>query len=233
MPHHGLLPLFLLLSLPLPTFAQSFTGGDLSSLLGPYGIPSSTVADAFQVPNSYLTVPIHGYNTSIPAGSAAATGSTLDGWTLAIGVSANVPLAGATDTSVNTHGYMEMTALSITPPAELDTPSFKTTDWRVCAVVFTGGLAGVNGTAGTGDGGCGAYLPGACIAQLQARSAAPRGNWSESACGGMEVPEACRGHFAGEGDGVGCGEFGVLYLLFLVGGRKRGAGVPAPWWGCC
>ncbi|KAK4445888.1 hypothetical protein QBC34DRAFT_305980 [Podospora aff. communis PSN243] len=212
----------MLLSLPIATSAQSFVGGALSSLPGPYGIPASTVADAFQVPNSYLTVPIHGYNTSIPAGSTVATGSTIDGWTLAIGVSANVPLAGATNATVNTQGYMEMTALSITPPAALDTPSFRTRDWRLCAIVFTGGLLGVNGTAGTArDGGCGEDLPGACIAQLQAMSVAPRGNGSESACGGMEVPELCVEHFVGHGDGyvleISPSEDGDAGIFFAAG----------------
>ncbi|KAK0611899.1 hypothetical protein B0T14DRAFT_338197 [Immersiella caudata] len=229
MHHHNLLSLFFIFSLPLLTSAQSFTGGDLSSLPGPYGIPTSTVADASQVPNSYLAVSIHGYNTSIPAGSTIATGSTLSGWTLAIGVSANVPLAGASDQKINRNEdkYIEMTALSITPPADLDTPSWRKRDWRVCAIVFTGGLA--NATAGSGDGECGAYLPGPCIAQLQARSVAPRGNGSEGGCAGMEVPETCGGYIAGDGSGVGYevaprddGDAGIFFAAGSAPFARRG-----------
>ncbi|KAK0649207.1 hypothetical protein B0T16DRAFT_456638 [Cercophora newfieldiana] len=196
----------LCLALSSSAAAQSFAGGDLSNSPGPYGIPPDQVFDAAQVPNSYLTVPINGYNTSIPAGPAIGTADTLPGWTLAIGVSANVPLAGADAPGVDAHSFMQMTALSVTPPAELDTPDYKEGDWRVCAIVFTGGLLkGVNGT-GTGrgtadDGGCGGWLPQGCIGQLQARSVAVAGNASVGGCVGMEVPEVCKGYF-GEGKGV-------------------------------
>lgn len=232
-PKHHLLAAFLGLAFPPLTLAQSFAGGDLSSSPGPYGIPAHQLFEAAQVPNSYLAVPINGYNTSIPAGSTIGTGSTLAGWTLAIGVSANVPLASASDDGVDKKGFMEVTALSLQAPADLDTPDYKTKDWRVCAVVFVGGLVGgKNGTGNgkKGDGGCGGWLPEKCIGELQVMSVAVPGNGtgghggsgsqgpggsqggSQGGCVGMEVPGPCKGYLQEEG--VGYGE--VLSVLCLV-----------------
>ena len=247
------LPLFLLSLLSPLTIAQSFTGGDLSSLPGPYGIPPSTLLEAADAPISYLAVPITGYNTSLPAGSTTATGSgnSLPGWMLAIAVSADIPLVGATDKGINRKDFMEGTALSVTPPAEMEEPTWRRGDWRVCAVVFTGGLIGGNGDggngtgAGTGTGGnaterngqCGRWISQGCIQRLQAGSVTAKGNGTGTGTGGgcvdLEIPEVCQGYL-GEGKGVAYGELLVVFLLFwccfafwrnvVLGGGREGRG---------
>ncbi|KAJ4410029.1 hypothetical protein N0V85_004004, partial [Neurospora sp. IMI 360204] len=104
------------------------------------------------------------YNTSVPAGPDDATGDGIPGWYLSINVAANVPLTNASDSTISAEDkkskVAEAAVLSLVPPStlnELDPDS-----WRVCAIVFMGGLAaGKTEEAQTTrlDGTCAALLP--------------------------------------------------------------------------
>jgi hypothetical protein len=168
------------------TSAQSFVGGDLSNQ-APFGLPASDFADATSHTVSNTTFQIVGYNTSIPAGPIDATGSNEAGWSISIGVSADVALASAADGSVD---------------------KFNKSNWRVCAIIFPNGLAAIGGTAEKVqtaglDGSCAPLLPSDCIQQLQINSV----NGSTGANGGctsLSIPSTCAKYFqAGTGTGYG------------------------------
>ncbi|KAK4154506.1 hypothetical protein C8A00DRAFT_14371 [Chaetomidium leptoderma] len=191
---------YISLLVPAYALAQSFVGGDLSHQ-APYGVPAQDFAAAIASPAADATFPIPGYNTSLPAGATKATGNnnTVHGWSLSIGVTANVPLTHSDNTAVNKDLCIDATALSITPPAEV--AGYNSTGWRVCAVVFTGGLkaAAAGGGSTRADGSCAAVLPDDCIQQLQANSVAGRAGRRSGGCRDLDIPAECAGHFVGDG----------------------------------
>ncbi|KAL2022140.1 hypothetical protein VTK56DRAFT_5969 [Thermocarpiscus australiensis] len=189
------------LSLFGPSNAQSFVGGDLSNQ-APYGIPAQNFAAAISTPTSNATFAIPGYNTSIPAGAIDGTGTSVDGWSITIGVTGNVPLTGATFNGIDTTQCIDATTLSISPPADI--ASCNKNDWRVCAIVFTDGLDGTASGTGTLDSSCSAHLPDDCIDQLQVNSVAGKAG-RNGTCEDLDIPEACKGYFAGNG-GTAYGE---------------------------
>jgi len=211
----GLLP-FISFSLGIAS-AQSFVGGDLSTQRGPYGLPASTLANAAGAPFAYNTFPITGYNTSIPAGSTGATGSdnAVSGWNLAIGVSADVSLGNANDDAIDTDDFIEVTTLYLAPPAVLGRPAYNRTNWRLCVIVFPGGLSGGGGAKK--DGSCGPLLPEGCISELQARSVTISGTADDGGCADIAVPSSCEGHFSVvEGEVYGECVFHLLLCIFSV-----------------
>lgn len=191
---------YLSLLVPAYAYAQSFVGGDLSSQ-APYGLPAQDFAVAISNPASDATFSITGYNTSIAASSIKATGNTVNGWSLNIGVTANVPLTNSFNNGIDKDLCIDATTLSITPPAGV--VHYNSTSWRVCAIVFTGGLKGGGSTRS--DGSCSAALPDECIRQLQANSVAGKAG-RNGGCRDLDIPGPCAGHFNGNG-GTGFGEF--------------------------
>lgn len=191
---------YLSLLVPAYAYAQSFVGGDLSTQ-APYGLPAQDFAVAISNPASDATFSITGYNTSLAAGSVKATENTIDGWSLNIGVTANVPLTNSFNNAINKDLCIDATTLSITPPAGV--AHFNSTSWRVCAVVFTGGLKAGGSTRS--DGSCSAALPDECIRQLQANSGAGKAG-RNGGCRDLDIPGPCAGHFNGNA-GTGFGEF--------------------------
>ncbi|KAL2166990.1 hypothetical protein VTG60DRAFT_1884 [Thermothelomyces hinnuleus] len=187
---------YISLLVPAYAMAQSFVGGDLSQQ-APYGLPVQDFAAAFSRSSSDATFPIRGYNTSLPAGTGRATERTVDGWTLTIGLAANVPLTNAANAAVDKSLCIDATALSITPPAGV--PRYNSSSWRVCAVVFTDGLRA--GESAKPDGTCSAVLPDDCIRQLQADSVASKAGRTGS-CRDLAVPDSCAGHFNGKNGGT-------------------------------
>ncbi len=191
---------YLTLLVPTYAFAQSFVGGDLSAQ-APYGLPAQEfAAAAASSVASNNTFPITGYNTSLPAGTAGATESDVDGWSLNIRVLANVPLANTTRATINKNLYMDATVLTISPPPAV--ADFNSSAWRVCAIVFTGGLRA--GGATHADGSCTGVLAEDCIDQLQANSLA-NGAGRTGGCRDLDVPTNCGVHFNGL-TGTGYGE---------------------------
>ncbi|KAL2157257.1 hypothetical protein VTH06DRAFT_6297 [Thermothelomyces fergusii] len=188
--------LYISLLVPAYAMAQSFVGGDLSHQ-APYGLPVQDFAGAFSSSSSDATFPIRGYNTSLPAGTAGATERAVDGWTLTIGVAANVPLTNAANTAVDRSLCIDATALSIAPPAGV--PHYNSSSWRVCAVVFTDGLRAGGGA--TPDGTCSDVLPDDCIRQLQADSVAGKAGRAGT-CRDLALPDSCVGHFNGQNGGT-------------------------------
>lgn len=182
------------ISLLVPAYAmsKSIVGGDLSHR-APYGLPVRDFNAAFSSSSSDATFSIRGYNTSLPAGTAGATESTVDGWKLTIGVAGNVPLTNAANTAVDKKNMcIDATALSITPPAGV--LHYNSSSWRVCAVVFTDGLRA--GEDARPDGTCSAVLPDDCIHQLQTESVATKAGRAET-CRDLDLPDSCAGHFKG------------------------------------
>jgi len=201
------------LSLLVPAYAkaQSFVGGDLSRQ-APYGLPAQDFAAAFSSPISDTTFPIRGYNTSLPASADPATDHTVDGWSLTIGIAANVPLASSANAAVDKSLCTDATALSISPPAGVQ--RYNNTGWRVCAVVFTGGLKAVGEDTKT-DGTCSAVLPDDCIRQLQVNSVASKAGRA-GGCQNLALPDSCAGHLNGNA-GTAFGQFfGFPQLVFLL-----------------
>ncbi|KAK4032440.1 hypothetical protein C8A01DRAFT_20484 [Parachaetomium inaequale] len=212
---------YLSLLVPAYAIAQSFVGGDLSSQ-APWGLPPQDFVAAIAAPSSNATFPITGYNTSVPAGGAGrATGDAdaVAGWSLTIGVTAGIPLThSASALAADRDLCIDATALSVTPPAEIVTEAggYNRTGWRVCAVVFTGGLkAGASSGVRAADGSCGGVLPDACIRQLEANSVAGKAGRT-GGCRDLDVPVDCRGHFNG-GGGTGFGEFLFLMEITPIG----------------
>jgi hypothetical protein len=91
---------YLSLLVPAFAYAQSFVGGDLSTQ-APYGLPAQDFAVAISNPASDATFSITGYNTSLAAGSIKATENTINGWSLNIGVTANVPLTNSFSNAID------------------------------------------------------------------------------------------------------------------------------------
>lgn len=191
------------LSLLAPCYAQALVGGDLSGQ-APYGLPADDFAAAISSPDSYATFPIPGYDTSLPAGAVDATGRDIDGWSIAIGVAADVPLAGSRDSAIDRNLCIAATTLSIIPPANLAV--YNSTGWRVCAVVFADGLAGDDqGRTVRPDGSCAEVLPDDCIQQLRVNSAAASEKRGRG-CRHLDIPAQCADWFRGR-RGTAYGEF--------------------------
>lgn len=209
---HAALALLSFYSYPSLASAQQFlTTGSPSN--PPFGLPPSSFALAIANPVSNASFPTTGYNTSVPAGPDDATGDGIPGWYISINVAANVPLANASDSSISAEDkkskVTQATVVSLVPPSTQD--GLDAESWRVCAIVFTGGLAaGKTEEAQTKrlDGTCAALLPSECIQELQINSVANntvgtgKGN---SECGSLVVPDACLEYFGGT-VGVGYGE---------------------------
>ncbi|KAK3689204.1 hypothetical protein B0T22DRAFT_427408 [Podospora appendiculata] len=194
-----LLLLLLLLTLTTRTAAQSFVGGDLSTQ-APFNLAPATFTAATANATSNATFAITGYNTSLPVGPVDGTGTALPGWSLSISVAADVPLSSSGNTSIDKTRFTEATTLSLVPPdGDRAQTSYNTSSWRVCAIVFTGGLDdAATDAAADLDGGCGALLPDDCIQQLQVNSVAA--NTSRNGeCEDLQVPDICGGYF---GDGA-------------------------------
>lgn len=185
---------YLSLLVPAYVHAQAFVGGDLS-IQAPWGLPAANFAAAVSTPSSDATFKITGYNTSLPAGSVKATDDEVNGWSLNIGVTANVPLAGSNLNTVDKSLCIDATALSITPPAGV--AAFNSSGWRVCAIVFTDGLASSSANTRS-DGSCSAALPDDCIRELQANSVAAKEGRTGGGCQDLDIPEGCAGHFGGK-----------------------------------
>jgi hypothetical protein len=180
----GLGYLSLLVLVPAYATAQSFVGGDLSSQ-APWGLPPQDFAAAIAAPpSSSATFPITGYNTSIPGGDRGTTDAVVAGWSMTIGVTAGIPLRNSTYAAVDRDRCIDVTALWVTPPAEIvaaEAGGYDRTGWRVCAVVFTGGLKAAASSSGVraAEGSCRGVLPEACIRQLEANSV----SFFSSSCG--------------------------------------------------
>jgi hypothetical protein len=194
---------YLSLLVPAFAYAQSFVGGDLSTQ-APYGLPAQDFAVAISNPASDASFSITGYNTSLAAGSVKATENTINGWSLNISVTANVPLANSFSNAINKELCIDATTLSITPPAGV--AHYNSTSWRVCAIVFTGGLKAGGSTRS--DGSCSAALPDECVRQLETNSVAGKAG-RNGGCRDLDIPGPCAGHFNGD---TGTG-FGTLCFL--------------------
>lgn len=201
---------YLALLVPAYGYSQSFVGGDLSNQ-APYGLPAQDFAAAIAAPSSNASVKITGYNTSLAAGAIKATENPIDGWLLNIGVTANVPLITANNDGVDKNLCIDATSLSITPPAQVAT--YNSSAWRVCAIVFTDGLA--DGASTKTDGSCSAALSNECITQLQSNSVAGHAGRG-GRCQDLDVPTSCVGHFIGKGHGTGFGEYSVFNSLGIM-----------------
>ncbi|KAL2129598.1 hypothetical protein VTI74DRAFT_7552 [Chaetomium olivicolor] len=182
------------LSLLVPAYAQSisFVGGDLSDR-APYGLPVSDFFSAVSDPTAASSFGIPGYDTSLPAGSAVDAGrDKISGWSVHVGVTANVPLTNSSDSAVDKDLTVDATTLAIQPPAEVR--GFNSSAWRVCAVVFTAGLK-TGGTVKT-DGSCEGALPQECIRQMQVNAVAGK-EGKGGGCRDLAVPESCAGRVRG------------------------------------
>ncbi len=188
-------------ALLVPAYGQplSCVGGDLSNQ-APYGLPAKDFAAAVAAPSSNASFKVTGYDTSLPASAVKATADPIDGWLLDIGVTGNVPLTNA-NFAVDKDQCIAATTLAITPPAKV--ASCNSTAWRVCAVVFTDGLA--NGVSTRTDGSCSTTLPDNCIIQLQENSVSGSAGHG-GGCHDLDIPASCAGYFGGQGRGTGFGE---------------------------
>jgi hypothetical protein len=197
------------LSLLVPSYAQSYVGGDLSNQ-APYGVPPRAFASAISSPSANTRFSIHGYDTSIPAGAIDATANHVNGWSIDIGVTANVPLTESSNANIDKNKCIDATTLSITPPNDI--ANCDPDSWRVCAIVFTGGLGSSvtkDVQATKSDGSCGPLLPEDCIQKLQAESVAAKAG-KGSGCADLKVPDECADYFAGTD--------GTAYKISPVGG---------------
>lgn len=170
----------------------SFIAGNLNAS-APYGIPPSEFQQVTKRLDSSATFNITGYDVSRDAAPTAA----VPGWTLTVGVTTDVSLIDATNSS---NLDFEATTLFIEPPGghvALD-PS-----WKICAVVFPGlaaaaaaASAGAASNASTSvDGTCDGMLSSECIRAIQTSSSGISDNGT---CVDYALPSACSGQFAAE-----------------------------------
>ncbi|KAK4183998.1 hypothetical protein QBC35DRAFT_541564 [Podospora australis] len=167
-------------------------GTPLSS--GPYGLPLSSFLLQTFPSFANASYSITGYNTSLPSGQTTGTSSTLAGWELTVGVTPGISLSDAEneENGADRGRFITATTLRITPPGEVK--GFDGKGWRVCLIVFTGGLSATDGTGGD----CGGYLPSGCINQIQVNSVSS----SDGQCQDLDsLPGACSGYFSGDGKG--------------------------------
>ncbi|KAK4112404.1 hypothetical protein N656DRAFT_845193 [Canariomyces notabilis] len=201
------------LALLVPSYAQSYVGGDLSSQ-APYGVPPQVFSSAISSPVADASFPIRGYNTSIPPGGTDGTGSHIHGWSINVGVAENVPLTDSDYAGIDRDNKcIDAATLSITPPADITTCDED--GWRVCAVVFADGLGGsaVNkDVQAKSDGSCSSLLPDDCIRKLQADGVAKGAKAKGSGCADLKIPDECASYFSGED--------GTAYKISPVGGPE-------------
>ncbi|KAK3377375.1 hypothetical protein B0T24DRAFT_592984 [Lasiosphaeria ovina] len=74
---------------PLVASAQAYAGGDLDGQ-AVFGPPAQEIIAVTSDAVSNATFPIKGHTTPIPGGPTDGTGSQLPGWSIFIGVAANV-----------------------------------------------------------------------------------------------------------------------------------------------
>lgn len=205
---------FIYLSLLVPSYAQSYVGGDLSNQ-APYGLPSQAFASAISSPLANVGFPIRGYNTSIPAGAIDATAKDISGWSINIGVTTDVPLNGSRYGGIDQSQCIDATTLSIIPPAGI--AGCDDNSWRVCAIVFTAGLGSAvlnDVQAIKTDGSCSALLPENCIQKLQADSVVAQAGGGRE-CSNLSIPDECAPYFAGT-DGTAFSELCFALALSFV-----------------
>jgi hypothetical protein len=194
------------LALLVPSYAQSYVGGDLSSQ-APYGVPPQVFSSAISSPVADASFPIRGYNTSIPPGGTDGTGSHIQGWSINVGVAENVPLTDSDYAGIDRDNKcIDAATLSITPPADIATCDED--GWRVCAVVFADGLgsAVAKDVQAKSDGSCSSLLPDDCIRKLQADGVAKGAKAKGSGCADLKIPDECASYFSGK-DGTAYSEF--------------------------
>ena len=176
----------------------------------PYGLNFSEFTHAITSPISNNSFPCTGYNTSTPAGPVDGTsdGYKIPGWGLDISVAANVPLTNSTSSAISEddkkNKVAEVAVLSLTPPVGLQ--EMDEDNWRVCAIVFTGGLSDTKTQDAQDkklDGTCEGLVSSECVQELQVNSVA-NGTDRNGGCGNLGVPESCAEYF-GRDDNVGVG----------------------------
>lgn len=206
--------LHILLALSSVTYAQlsqngSFVAGNLDAS-APYGISPTEFGNVTQRLDSLATFNISGYNVSTNTTPPEA----ISGWTLTAGVTFDVSLADAANSS---QFDFEATTLFIEPPAgnvTLD-PS-----WRICAVVFPAVMA--NGTAEATnastpvDGGCVSVLSSECIQEIASGTSGMDANGT---CGTYTLPDSCASFFPAEVVNTTAISKPILFSLFYFARR--------------
>lgn len=190
--------------------AQSFVGGDTSGQ-APFSLPPSIFSDLTTNPNSDVEFPVTGYNVSASASSSDATGNTVNGWSLDVHLTADVPLSRSDDNSINKDQFFQATKMSLIPPNG-DMADFDQKNWMVCGIVFTGGLKQGSGSVGD-QGSCGGLLPDDCIQQIQVNGVSARNKTAGDTisadgagrCEDLELPSVCGDYFQGAGGGSAFG----------------------------
>lgn len=192
--------------------AQSFVGGELSGQ-APFSLPPSIFSDLTTNPNSDVEFPITGYDVSAAASSSDATGTTINGWSLDVHLTADVPLSRSDDSSINKDQFFQATKMSLIPPNG-GMAGFDEKNWMVCGIVFTGGLKqeGVSGAVGS-QGSCSSLLPDDCIQQIQVNGVSARNQTAgdtiasggSGRCQDLELPNVCSDYFLNAGGGSAFG----------------------------
>ncbi len=191
-----LIPLVLVFLVAQPAAAQSQAVGDLSRS-APYGIPPDEFESLTSDPTASAAFAVPGYNLSAPPGSnpGGNNGSAVDGWRLAVALSADVPLADA-GSGVDRSKTTQATTLSLLAPPDLARID---DSWRLCALVFNGLTQDEGGPA---DGTCTAtFLSSECVKQLQVAATAVSDDGKSCAPAGL--PSRCAGQFSDNGTSFG------------------------------
>lgn len=169
----------------------SFVAGNLSAA-APYGIPPAEFQKVTERLAASATFNITGYDVSSspPADSSS---TNVPGWTLTVGVTTDVSLLNAANSS---NLDIEATTLFLAPPGgnvTLD-PS-----WTICAVVFPGleaeAAAAAANVSTKVDGSCEGLLSSECIEAIQSGSS---GVSTNGTCGSYVLPSACSSQFPEE-----------------------------------
>jgi hypothetical protein len=159
------LPAFVLVSVSLArlALAQDIDSaqplGDKSSL--PWDIPGASWANAIAHPNATYTISIQGPNLTQPNWNV-----TPDVWNVSIGVTADISLAGTTDSSLNQSLVFTGTQVNFVPGFDMTAP--KDAEWEACIVMGLPGFIYNGIDTGEGDEGLCNFLSLGCQNNLEA-----------------------------------------------------------------
>lgn len=192
----------------------SFATGNLN-LTAPYGIRPSEFRAVTARLTSSATFNITGYDVSADPGASANANANAEiaGWTLTVGVTTDVSLIDAANSS---NLDFEATTLYMAPPGGSGGNMTLLPAWRVCAVVYPGLAAGGQEAANSSssasvevDGTCDGVLSGGCIQAIQSGTA---GIDSNGTCGEYVLPSACADEFPEAS--VNSTAFGEFFFFF-------------------
>lgn len=165
----------------------------------PWNIPEASWANAIVHPNATYTISVQGPNLTQPNWNV-----TPDVWNVSIGVTADISLAGTTDSSLNQSLVFTGTQVNFVPGFDMTAP--KDAEWEACIVMGLPGFIYNGIDTGEGDEGLCNFLSLGCQNDLEAAVIAALNETESPSCAdaaSITTPDSC-------GDNLG---WDTLYVL--------------------